>query len=143
MRILFIDFSVDRDERIAEDFVASATEIGNQLGLSISKPREIAIDRDTPPEFERAIQQNVVPSTQFVVCMLPTSREDRYEAVKTALITQRPVPSQCIVAKTLNDRKKFKSVVYVVFVIPKKLNIPSDFRRNVQFLWDHKHQRLS
>nr|XP_048307056.1 piwi-like protein 3 [Myodes glareolus] len=46
-----------------------------------------------------------------VVCVLPDNRKQRYEEIKTFLCVEKPVPSQCVVASTLNHGKNLTTVV--------------------------------
>ena len=48
---------------------------------------------------------------QLVVVLFPTKREDKYNAVKKLLCSERPCPSQMIVTKTVSDERKLRSVV--------------------------------
>ena len=50
------------------------------------------------------------PRLQLVVCVFPTSRDDRYSAVKKLCCCERPVPSQCINSRTIGNPQKLKSV---------------------------------
>jgi hypothetical protein len=34
-----------------------------------------------------------------VVCVLPTSKKDRYDQIKRCCLVDLPIPSQCVVAK--------------------------------------------
>lgn len=45
------------------------------------------------------------------MCIFPTSRDDRYSAVKTLCSAQSAVPSQMINAKTIANPSKLRSVV--------------------------------
>ena len=47
----------------------------------------------------------------MVCCVFPTARDDRYNAVKTLLCAQYPIPSQMINAKTIGHPGKLRSVV--------------------------------
>jgi len=46
---------------------------------------------------------------QLVVAVFPSSRDDRYNAIKKLCCVECPVPSQVIIAKTI-DPKKLRSV---------------------------------
>ena len=48
---------------------------------------------------------------QLVVCIFPTLRDDRYNAVKTLCTAQSAVPSQMINSVTLSKPNRFRSVV--------------------------------
>ncbi|CAO2629108.1 Piwi-like protein 3, partial [Lemmus lemmus] len=47
----------------------------------------------------------------MVVCVLPDNRKQRYEEIKTFLCVENPVPSQCVVASTLNNERNLTTIV--------------------------------
>jgi len=48
---------------------------------------------------------------QLVVTIFPTSRDDRYNAIKKLCCVESPVPSQVIISKTIGKPKSLRSVV--------------------------------
>ena len=84
------------------------------LGIKMRRPREVRLRSDATDEYEKAIKDYVArdnpKKVQLVICIFPTARADRYSMVKRVLTTERPVPSQCVVTKNLQDRRKFVSV---------------------------------
>uniref|UniRef100_A0A8C5I209 Piwi-like protein 1 n=1 Tax=Gouania willdenowi TaxID=441366 RepID=A0A8C5I209_GOUWI len=59
---------------------------------------------DFPESLLKALKQNVGPDTQMVAVILPSNRKDRYECVKKYLCVDFPVPSQCVVSRTLKPK---------------------------------------
>lgn len=51
-----------------------------------------------------------VQQLQLVACVFPTSRDDRYSAVKTLCTAQSAVPSQMMNLKTISNAAKLRSV---------------------------------
>ena len=49
---------------------------------------------DRTETYLRMIRENLNPQTQVVVVIFPTSRDDRYSAVKKLCCVESPVPSQ-------------------------------------------------
>ena len=47
---------------------------------------------------------------QLVVTVFPSSRDDRYNAIKKLCCVDYPVPSQVIIAKTIGVQQKLRSV---------------------------------
>jgi len=47
---------------------------------------------------------------QIIVAICPTSRDDRYSAIKKTCCVDLPIPSQVIIGKTIGDPKKLRSV---------------------------------
>ncbi|XP_026640339.1 piwi-like protein 3 [Microtus ochrogaster] len=66
---------------------------------------------EDPGSFRQALQKHVSKDTQMVVCVLPDNRKQRYEEIKTFLCVEKPVPSQCVVASTLNDERNLTTIV--------------------------------
>jgi len=52
----------------------------------------------------------LVPQCQLVMTIFPSSRDDRYNAIKKLCCVECPVPSQVIIAKTIGDPRKLRSV---------------------------------
>ena len=51
---------------------------------------------DRTETYLRMIREHLNPQTQVVVVIFPTSRDDRYSAVKKLCCVESPVPSQVI-----------------------------------------------
>ena len=61
--------------------------------------------------YLRSITQSQTPETQIVVCLLPTNKRDLYDSIKKHCCNgELPVPSQCLVAKTLFKKERVMSV---------------------------------
>ena len=45
-----------------------------------------------------------------IVCILPTNRKDRYDAIKKCCCLEHPVPSQVILGRTLSKKQQLMSV---------------------------------
>ncbi|XP_041504602.1 piwi-like protein 3 [Microtus oregoni] len=50
-------------------------------------------------------------AARMVVCVLPDNGKQRYEEIKTFLCVEKPVPSQCVVASTLNNERNLTTIV--------------------------------
>lgn len=65
----------------------------------------------SPNQLLRALWQNVGPHTQMVVVVvLWSNSKEKYDHVKKYLCVAFPVPSQCVVARTLNWPQVLMSV---------------------------------
>lgn len=47
----------------------------------------------------------------FAVILMPMQRDDVYSAIKRHCVADSPIPSQCILTKTLSNEKRLKSIV--------------------------------
>ena len=73
-------------------------------------PSFIAIRDDRTETYLRNIRDNLNPQVQVVVIIFPTSRDDRYSAVKKLCCVESPVPSQV--------------TLYVLFHAPSPYTLP-------------------
>lgn len=53
---------------------------------------------------------------QIVVFIFPTIRQDLYSAVKKFVCVNSPIPSQCIISKTLNNQKRIRAVTLKILL---------------------------
>ncbi|KAM3939929.1 piwi-like protein 1 [Leptodactylus fuscus] len=93
-------------------------KLSHQLGIRMNKAVMIEVD-DSTDAYAKVLQQKVRSDTQMVVCILSTNRKDRYDAIKKYLCTECPVPSQCVLAKTLS---KPQTIVSVTMKIALQMN---------------------
>ena len=74
------------------------------------------LPNDRTESFVSAIRNNLKPTTQMAVFLLPSNKKDRYDAIKKYCCLEMPVPSQCIMTKNLKDAKKVMGVITKVAV---------------------------
>ncbi|KFP31525.1 Piwi-like 1 [Colius striatus] len=70
------------------------------LGIRMTEAIMIEVD-DRTEAYLKALQQCVTPQTNIVFCVFSSVRKDKYDAIKKYLCTDCPVPSQCVLARTL------------------------------------------
>ena len=73
--------------------------MGEPIGMKLDAPTLVALSDERPLAFADAIKANMTATTQLVLCVLPTSKKDRYDQIKRTCLLDLPIPSQCIVAK--------------------------------------------
>ena len=54
----------------------------------------VELQNDRTETYLRTIRERLTPQVQMVVVIFPTSRDDRYSAVKKLCCVESPVPSQ-------------------------------------------------
>nr|XP_002130577.2 piwi-like protein 2 [Ciona intestinalis] len=113
---------VKRDSNKAENFFQKMMECTRKLGIDLSKPRFLQLNDDRTTSYKDAISQSLNPSTQLVVCIFPTSRDDRYNAIKKLCCVDMPVPSQVIISRTLPDDAKMGKFRSVTMKIALQIN---------------------
>lgn len=100
----------ERDLQRAKDFTTTLIEVSARMGINIKHPRLITLQNDRTDTFVNRIRDEINSELQLVTCIFPTSRDDRYNAVKTLCTAQLAVPSQMINSMTLSKPARLRSV---------------------------------
>ena len=106
-------FFTRRDANKARAFFQKMIEVCEKLGIHVSQPHFVELTDDRSTTYKDAIASAINVHVQLVVCIFPTSRDDRYSALKKLCCIDMPVPSQVILSKSLPDDSrsgKFRSV---------------------------------
>lgn len=64
------------------------------MGIEVVNPKLITLNDDNTNTYVKKLRQEITPDTQIVVMLCPTSRDDRYNAIKKVCCSEMPVPSQ-------------------------------------------------
>lgn len=99
-----------RDERIAADFLSNLKQVAAPMGMNVSDPNKVKLGNDQPRSYSSALQEQIKPNTEIVVCIVPNNRKDRYDTIKKISCVDTPVPSQVVVSRTLSKPQMLKSV---------------------------------
>nr|XP_055212074.1 piwi-like protein 4 isoform X3 [Gorilla gorilla gorilla] len=99
----------DRTEYVAESFLNCLRRVAGSMGFNVDCPKIIKV-QENPAAFVRAIQQYVDPDVQLVMCILPSNQKTYYDSIKKYLSSDCPVPSQCVLARTLNKQGMMMSI---------------------------------
>nr|XP_012595130.1 piwi-like protein 4 [Microcebus murinus] len=99
----------NRTEIVTESFVNCLRKVGSVMGFNVDYPKIIRV-QENPAAFLRAIQQHVHPDVQLVMCILPSNQKNYYDSIKKYLSSDCPVPSQCVLARTLNKQGMMMSI---------------------------------
>lgn len=67
---------------------------------------------DRTETYLRMIREHLNPQTQVVVVIFPTSRDDRYSAVKKLCCVESPVPSQVTLLGIFQGHVVFLSIFH-------------------------------
>ncbi|XP_063287992.1 piwi-like protein 1 [Pelobates fuscus] len=98
-----------RNYDVANTLTQTLVKVTQPMGIRINKAIMIEVD-DSQHSYMRALTQNVTPNTQMVVCILSSIHKGKYDAIKKYLCADVPIPSQCVVAKTLSKPQTIMSV---------------------------------
>ncbi len=102
--------------QIAERFADMMNQCAGKMGIRVSEPIVIELQDDRTDTYIKEIKRHLNEDIQMVVIIFPTSRDDRYSAVKRLCCIDNPVPSQCIIAKTIFEEKKLRSVTQKILL---------------------------
>lgn len=82
------------DQKAARAFIECMERNSRPMGISANKPNIIVLDNDRNETYAQTLRQALNVETQIVVCICPTSRDDRYNAIKKICCAESPIPSQ-------------------------------------------------
>ncbi|XP_052045693.1 piwi-like protein 4 isoform X2 [Apodemus sylvaticus] len=99
----------NRAEHLIEAFLSCLRRVGDSMGFNVGYPKIIKVD-ENPAAFLRAIQLHTEPDVQLVMCILPSNQKNYYDSIKKYLSSDCPVPSQCVLTRTLNKQGMMLSV---------------------------------
>lgn len=101
-----------QDGKFAAKFVDCMMTNSKPMGISVCRPQIEVLDGDTNEHWVRALRKCVgSPRLQIVVMICPTSRDDRYAAIKKICCAELPIPSQVINSRTLSNDAKNRAIV--------------------------------
>nr|XP_025749660.1 piwi-like protein 4 [Callorhinus ursinus] len=99
----------NRDENVTEDFLHCLRRVGGSMGFNVDYPKIIKV-QENPAAFLKALQKYVDPNVQLVMCILPSNQKSYYDSIKKYLSSVCPVPSQCVLTRTLNKQGMMMSI---------------------------------
>ncbi|XP_057604599.1 piwi-like protein 4 isoform X1 [Hippopotamus amphibius kiboko] len=99
----------NRAESVMESFLNCLRRVGSPMGFNVDRPKIIKV-QENPAAFLHAIQKYVDPEVQLVMCILPSNQKSYYDSIKKYLSSDCPVPSQCVLAQTLNRQGMMMSL---------------------------------
>ncbi|XP_060035645.1 piwi-like protein 4 [Erinaceus europaeus] len=99
----------DRAEHLVESFLSCLKRVGSSMGFAVDSPKILKV-QESPAAFLRAIQKHFDPDVQLVLCILPSMQQGYYDCIKKYLDCDCPVPSQCVLARTLSRQGMQMSV---------------------------------
>lgn len=99
-----------RDQDCAQNFCNMMRMVGRNLGIQVGEPVLAQLRDDRTDSYVGALKQQYHNQLQLAVIIFPTQREDRYSAVKRLACVDLCLPTQCIVARTINQERKLRAV---------------------------------
>ncbi|XP_034240768.1 piwi-like protein Ago3 isoform X2 [Thrips palmi] len=102
---------VQKDSNIARDFADTLVRVGKQMGIEVVKPTFLPLPSENTNAYVKVLRENIKPPLQLVVTICPSSRDDRYAAIKKITCADMPIASQVINSKTISRPDKLRSIV--------------------------------
>jgi aubergine-like protein len=99
----------EKDYNVVNSFIDELISVAFPFGIKMNKPKKIDLRSDKESDYIKGIKDNF-KSKDLIICVLPRNIEYLYGAIKKVLTTEIPIPSQCVVVNTINNRGKLKSV---------------------------------
>ncbi|XP_039205017.1 piwi-like protein 4 [Crotalus tigris] len=94
---------------LIHNFVNCLRRVGSPMNFHVQYPRMVPI-KEGPMSFVKVLQQHVNPELQLVLCLLSSNKKDCYDSVKKFLSLHQPIPSQCVLVRTLSKQGMMMSV---------------------------------
>lgn len=77
----------------------------SRMQFQISEPRYYTINEDRANTYTSAIEDVMSRANpQLIMCVVPNNNAARYSAIKKKSCIDRPIPTQCILARNLNGK---------------------------------------
>ncbi|NWH96952.1 PIWL2 protein, partial [Tichodroma muraria] len=108
-----------RLQHLAKDLLATMRSSCGAMGMQVGQPTVQELRDDRIETYVRTIQSSLgsQDKVQLLLCIIPSSRDDIYGAIKKLCCVQSPVPSQVINAQSLMGHPgKIRSVVQKVLL---------------------------
>ncbi|XP_059471932.1 piwi-like protein Ago3 [Neocloeon triangulifer] len=102
-----------RDERCVRDLIINMLKMGPQMGCKIESPDLVPLPDDRTTTYVEALRDVIDGDTelQLVLIMFPSTRDDRYAAVKKICCSELPIASQVVISRTLSRPDRVRSIV--------------------------------
>eukprot|EP00026_Physarum_polycephalum_P002784 Phypoly_transcript_02792.p1 GENE.Phypoly_transcript_02792~~Phypoly_transcript_02792.p1 ORF type:complete len:854 (+),score=108.70 Phypoly_transcript_02792:322-2562(+) len=89
-----------------EGLIETLIKVAAGAGMFLTKPRAFPLKDGSVQDYREAMTRLInslsgPDDVHFTVCMLPTKRQDTYEAIKSVYCSERPMVTQCVTANTL------------------------------------------
>ncbi|KAJ0174712.1 hypothetical protein K1T71_009820 [Dendrolimus kikuchii] len=106
----------DKDRNVTRDFLDTLKRSCKPMGINVVEPEMVKLPNDRNDSYLMALKKVITSSVQLVVCICPTSRDDRYAAIKKVCCADNPVPSQVINARTIMNQNKIRAITQKILL---------------------------
>ncbi|XP_053375585.1 piwi-like protein 1 [Mercenaria mercenaria] len=95
---------------VITQFIQCLMQVGPSMGIKVQMPTIVVLERSQNEAYIHALKDNLLPSTQLVMCVVPNFAKDRYDAIKKYTCIEHPVPSQVVVLNTIRKVERMRNV---------------------------------
>jgi len=103
-------FFMNRNTTEVKEFCKVMQQQGPKMGINIANPKVVALPNDRTETYLKAIRDVIDPTVQLVLTVVPQQKADRYAAIKKLCCMEKPIASQVVCVRTINNPKKLSSV---------------------------------
>ncbi|XP_023502723.1 piwi-like protein 3 [Equus przewalskii] len=79
------------------------------MGIAMRDAKMLEVN-DTVKSYINVLEKHASSKTQMVVCVLSSDRKEMYDGIKKFLCVNYPIPSQCVVARTLDKPQTLMTI---------------------------------
>lgn len=83
-----------RDTKYANNFIDIMQRNCGPMGLKVNPPRIEILNEDKNDQYVQLLRKVINSALQIIVIICPTSRDDRYAAIKKVCCGELPIPTQ-------------------------------------------------
>ncbi|XP_059057844.1 piwi-like protein Ago3 [Achroia grisella] len=106
----------ERDKQVTADFVEVLKRSCRPMGITVHNPDMVRLPNDRTDTYVAALKKTISGHLQLIVAICPTSRDDRYAAIKKICCADNPIPSQVINARTIMNQQKVRSITQKILL---------------------------
>ncbi|XP_039081538.1 piwi-like protein 3 [Hyaena hyaena] len=98
-----------RNYGAACSLLQSLRKVTPTMGIAMREAKMLEVN-DTVQSYITVLETYVSSKTQMVLCVLSSDRKDLYDGIKKYLCVNCPIPSQCVVARTLDKPQTLMTI---------------------------------
>nr|XP_019611125.1 PREDICTED: piwi-like protein 3 [Rhinolophus sinicus] len=98
-----------RNYGAAFSLMQSLRKVTPTMGIAMRDAKMIEVS-DTVKSYVTVLEKHDSSNTQMVVCVLSSDRKAMYDGIKKYLCVNCPIPSQCVVAQTLDKPQTLMTI---------------------------------
>lgn len=101
----------DKCRLAADKFNKTFQQTGERMGMQVKPPLLKKVENEKVDTYLLELRSCISTNISLVVAIFPQQRSDRYAGLKKLCCVEFPVPSQVVIAKTLENERRLASVV--------------------------------